>query len=72
MKKLMVILLLLALVLGSGTTSLAMEDVCFKAFQRCEVDAVIAGIFSGIQSFVVYSGFCITGYSWCLKYYVEG
>ena len=47
----------------------AREDVCKNALSRCTVDAVIAGLFSGPQSFLVYYSGCFIGYSWCLKYY---
>jgi len=47
----------------------ASADVCEKALSRCAVDAVIAGLFSGPQSFLLYASGCFMGYSWCLKYY---
>lgn len=47
----------------------ASEEVCKKALSRCTTDAVIAGLFSGPQSFLLYYSGCFIGYSWCLKYY---
>jgi len=47
----------------------ASGDVCKKAFSRCTIDAAIAGLFSGPQSFLLYFSGCFMGYSWCLKYY---
>ena len=52
------------------SSNYASADVCRKALSRCTVDAVVAGLFSGPQSFLLYFSGCFMGYSWCLKYYV--
>jgi len=51
------------------SSTYASGDVCRKALSRCTVDAVVAGLFSGPQSFLLYYSGCFMGYSWCLKYY---
>jgi hypothetical protein len=48
----------------------ASGDVCRTALDKCMTDALIAGLFSGPQTFLVYSSGCLIGYTWCLKYYV--
>ncbi len=52
------------------SSNYAPAAVCRKALSRCTVDAVVAGLFSGPQSFMLYVSGCFMGYSWCLKYYV--
>jgi len=42
---------------------------CGGALGACLVDALLAGLFGGLQSFLAYSTFCAVGYDWCLKYY---
>jgi hypothetical protein len=69
-KKIMVLGLMLFVCLFLVSSTFASEDVCKKALSRCATDAVIAGLFSGAQSFLLYYAGCFIGYSWCLKYYV--
>lgn len=51
------------------SSAFASEDVCNNALSRCTTDAVIAGLFSGPQTFILYYSGCFMGYTWCLKYY---
>ena len=51
------------------SSNYASAGVCKKALSRCTVDSVIAGLFSGPQSFLLYYSGCFMGYSWCMKYY---
>ena len=69
MKKIFVLGLMLVVCLFMLSSVYASEDVCKKALSRCTVDAVVAGLFSGPQSFLLYYSGCFIGYSWCLKYY---
>ncbi len=46
------------------------KEECDKALVKCSVDAVIAGILSGPQTFLLFASGCLMGYTWCLKYYV--
>lgn len=48
----------------------AEEEVCLKALKKCGVDAVISLLLSGPPTFLAYSSFCMSGYVWCLKYFV--
>ena len=69
MKKYFVLGLMLAVCFFVISSAYASEDVCKKAMSRCTVDAAIAGLLSGPQSFLLYYAGCFIGYSWCLKYY---
>jgi hypothetical protein len=69
MKKIFVMGLMLLVCLFLVSSVFASEDVCKKALTRCTADAVVAGLFSGPQSFLLYYSGCFIGYSWCLKYY---
>jgi hypothetical protein len=44
------------------------ESICSRAFNRCAGDALWAGLFSGMQSFITYMGACIVGYDFCVRY----
>lgn len=44
---------------------------CEGALGACLVDAIIAGLFGGIQTLLAYSAFCGIGYGWCLRYYSQ-
>jgi hypothetical protein len=68
-KKIMVLGLMLFVCLFFISSAFASGDVCKKALSRCTTDAVVAGLFSGPQSFMLYYAGCFIGYSWCLKYY---
>lgn len=68
--KIFVIGLIVCLCLFMGYSAAASDDVCEDALKRCTTDAVISGLLSGVQSFLVYYSVCLMGYSWCLKYYV--
>lgn len=69
MKKIFVLGLMFVVCLFLASSVYASEDVCKKALARCAADAVVAGLFSGPQSFMLYYSGCFIGYSWCLKYY---
>ena len=45
-------------------------DVCYDALEKCAVQAIMAGMFGGMNSFASYASGCFIGYDWCLKYYV--
>lgn len=63
--------LIFCLILWSTSVFASENEACDKAFVKCGVDAVIGGILSGPQMFLlIYSG-CLMGYTWCLKYYVS-
>jgi len=68
-KRLVVVGLILSLVILFCSPGFASNEECDKALARCGVDALIAGLFGGPQSFLAYSAGCIMGYSWCLRYY---
>lgn len=68
-KQIIILGLMLFVCIFFVSSTFASEDVCKKALSRCTVDAVIAGLFSGPQSFFLYYSGCFMGYSWCLKYY---
>ncbi len=70
-KRLVVVGLILSLVILFCSPGFASSETCDRALARCGVDAMIAGLFSGPQSFLAYSAGCFLGYSWCLRYYVE-
>ena len=53
------------------SSGFASEDVCKEAMNDCLLDAVVAGLFSGPQTFLVYYSACVIGYTFCLKYYVQ-
>jgi len=44
-------------------------EVCDEALVECAIDAVIIGIFGGLQSGLLYFSGCLTGYNWCLEYF---
>jgi hypothetical protein len=68
-KRLVVVGLILSLVILFCPPGFASNEECDRALARCSVDAMIAGLFSGPQSFLAYSAGCFLGYTWCLKYY---
>lgn len=68
-KKLVVVGLIFSLVILCSSPGFASKEVCENALIKCGVDAVVAGLISGPQSFLAYSAGCFIGYSWCLKYY---
>ena len=45
-------------------------EICTKALEKCTVEAVVAGLFGGINSLAAYAAGCLIGYDWCLKYYI--
>lgn len=63
--------LLLFMSLFLVSSGFASEDVCKEAMSECLTDAVVAGLFSGTQTFLVYYAACMIGYTFCLKYYVQ-
>jgi hypothetical protein len=69
-KKLVAAGLIFSLVVFCSSPVLASKEVCENALTRCGVDALIAGLFSGPQTFMAYYAGCLMGYSWCLRYYV--
>ncbi len=62
----------LVLVLFGAVTVSAQDnvDICSLALEKCAVQAVMAGMFGGMNSFASYASGCFIGYDWCLKYYV--
>ena len=44
-------------------------EICNKALLKCGVDAVIAGLLSGLPALAYTMMGCFIGYDWCLKYY---
>jgi len=68
-KKFMVVGLIFSLVILCSTPGFASKEACENALIKCGVDAAIAGLVSGPQSFLAYSAGCLIGYYWCLKYY---
>jgi len=68
-KRILILGLTVCVCLFFVSSTFASEDVCKKALSKCAIDAVIAGLFSGPQSFLLYYAGCFMGYSWCLKYY---
>lgn len=63
------ILPLLLLILAFSPAPVS-AGVCEKAVAKCGADAVLAGMLSGLQTFIFFSTGCIMGYTWCLQYYV--
>jgi len=63
--------LLLFMGLFLVSSGFASEDICKEAMSDCLTDAVVAGLFSGTQAFLVYYAACMIGYTFCLKYYVQ-
>jgi putative Mn2+ efflux pump MntP len=63
--------LLLFMGLFLVSSGFASEDVCKEAMSDCLMDAVVAGLFSGTQTFLIYYSACMIGYTFCLKYYVQ-
>jgi hypothetical protein len=56
-----------------GSVSLPAQDhvaICNRALEKCGVQAVIAGIFGGLNSLGAYAAGCLIGYDFCLKYYI--
>ena len=49
----------------------ASGDVCKDALNDCLLDAVVAGLFSGPQTFLLFYSGCLIGYTFCVKYYVQ-
>jgi len=68
-KKFVVVGLILSLVILFSSPGFASKEACENALIKCGVDAAIAGLISGPQSFLAYAAGCLIGYSWCLKYY---
>jgi len=68
--KIFVLGLVICLCFFTAFSASASDDVCKDALSRCTTDAVISGLISGPQSFLLYYSACFMGYSWCLKYYV--
>ncbi len=69
-KSFVVVGLIFCLILWSPSVFASEKEVCDKALVKCGVDAVIAGILSGAQTFLLFYSGCLMGYSWCLKYYM--
>ena len=67
--KIIVIGLIVCVCFFLVSSGYASADVCKKALSKCSVDAVMTGLSSGLQSFLLYYSGCFMGYSWCLKYY---
>ena len=53
------------------SSGFASGDICREALNDCLVDAVVAGLFGGPQTFLLYYSGCMIGYTFCLKYYVQ-
>jgi hypothetical protein len=68
-KRLVVAGLILSLIVVFSTPGFASKQDCEDALIKCGVDATVAGLFSGPQTFLAYATGCLMGYSWCLKYY---
>ena len=68
-KKIMVVALALFILVYAAAPSLQANAGCVEALRKCSVDAVIALIFGGPQTFLLYYSGCLMGYTWCLKYY---
>jgi hypothetical protein len=69
-KSLVAACLVVCLIFCSSFVFASEKEVCDKALIKCGVDALIAGVLSGAQTFLLlYSG-CLMGYTWCLKYYM--
>ncbi len=68
-KKLVVAGLIFGLIVLWSSPVYASKEVCENALARCGFDALVAGLFSGPQTFLAYYSGCLMGYSWCLKYY---
>jgi hypothetical protein len=62
--------LIFCLFLFSASLFASEKEECDRALTKCSVDAVIAGILSGPQTFLLFASGCLMGYTWCLKYYV--
>jgi len=45
-------------------------EICNRALLKCGVDAVIAGLLSGMTTLAFTAMGCLIGYDWCLKYYL--
>jgi len=45
--------------------------VCEKALQKCAIDAAIAGVSGGAFAGLAWGALCLSGYEWCLRYYVN-
>jgi len=69
-KRFVVAGLIICLMVGSTSVFASDKGACDKALVKCGVDAVIAGILSGPQTFLLFYSGCLMGYSWCLKYYM--
>lgn len=63
-----ILLALLLLVAVIPADLCAKETICKTAFERCFIDAIIAGVFGGIEAGIGYGAWCSAGYAWCLKY----
>lgn len=68
-KKFVVVGLIFSLVIVCSMPGFASKEACENALIKCGVDAVVAGLFSGPQTFLAYYAGCFIGYSWCLRYY---
>ncbi len=56
-----------------GVVSVSAQDntsICGHALEKCAVQAIMAGMFGGLNSFAAYASGCFIGYDWCLKYYI--
>lgn len=56
------------LLLFSFTVPSLYSSSCVGALGKCMVDAVIVGVFGGIQSGAAYAFGCFMGYSFCVRY----
>lgn len=63
----LLVLCLLIILIHPLTVS---AQVCEEALESCAVEAVVSGLFGGIQAMAAHAMWCTVGYQWCLKYYV--
>lgn len=61
------------------TAGMPSDDVCKDALAKCLIDAGFAGaissvtgsFFGGLIVISAYASWCLTGYDWCIKYYIK-
>ena len=69
-KRFLIGVLVIALVGVVSVSAQGNNEICGQALEKCAVQAVMAGMFGGMNSFAAYASGCFMGYNWCLKYYI--
>ncbi len=73
-KKLGAIVLVLGIVTMSVAPNYLSGGICEKAVARCGASLIFPGVIGVIlapASVVAGAGACLSGYSWCLAYYMK-